>query len=125
LPLPSPVKHRQANNPSFEALAQLKFFIGENTTLLGNLKIKDDMEGHMKVEFGIGGESPAPFTKFEPQILELMEEHMARLRVRHHLGPSFIHHLVKPRHLQPKVLKLERAWPCGIVGAGQKQRVMV
>jgi hypothetical protein len=54
-----------------------------------------------------------------------VEEDMARLEMRNMLGPSFIHHMLEPRHLDPKVLELERTRSSRPHYTGQEQRAMV
>jgi hypothetical protein len=54
-----------------------------------------------------------------------VEEDMARLEMRNMLGSSFIHHMLEPRHLDPKVLELERTRSSRPHHTGQEQREMV
>jgi hypothetical protein len=71
------------------------------------------------------GERLAPSTQLCSQMLELVKEDMTRLKMRNILGPSFIHHLLEPRHLNTIVIKLERSRSSRPQNTGQKQRAMV
>ena len=52
-------------------------------------------------------EALAPQAKFSGSKFELMVEDMHRLRMCGGFVPSRVDHLLKPRHLSPKVLKTE------------------
>lgn len=125
LSFPCPLKNRQGHNLSLEILSQIPFAHRECPMLLSDVEMEDDLKGHVKLDFVVRENGPAPLAKTLTRSLKLVEKHLIGLRVAGFLSPGILDDLLEVGHFNPEVFKPETFGPFWPLVASQEERAMV
>ena len=66
-------QHCQANDLPLKSFPKIRLLGTKNPHILGLIKAKDDLQGHMQLDLGIGEEGSAPNSQFLTGLLQLLE----------------------------------------------------
>ena len=92
---------------------------------LRDVKTEDDLKGHVKLDFVVREDGPAPLAKALARPLKLVEKHLIGLGVAGFLSPGVLDDFLEVGHFNPEVLEPERSWSFWSLVTSQEEWTMV
>jgi hypothetical protein len=92
---------------------------------LGNVQLKNDIEGHKELLLAVGEEPLTPSSESKRRGLQLVVDDMNRLRVWGWRGPGFLDNFCEPWHLGPEGLEAKDRRLTRATLVGEKKRSMI